>query len=107
MQNLYFTHFGVASTGQLLIELVLGQLSLHLHMARHYLTEEDARKKLTRALQEQTIKGLCGYLVEKNIAEDLVGNEMSLMLEPLYDSADGLLSYLQNQSEARGMSRFL
>jgi glyoxylase-like metal-dependent hydrolase (beta-lactamase superfamily II)/uncharacterized coiled-coil protein SlyX len=106
VQNLYFTHFGAASPAQLLIELVLGQLLMHMRIAGNYLEEEDAQQKLTRALQEQTIKGLCSCLAEKSIARDLVSNEMDLMLEPLYDSADGLLSYLHQsggrQSGGRG-----
>lgn len=95
VQNLYFTHFGAAAPAQLLIELVLGQLLMHMHIAADYRGKKNAQQQLNTALQAYTLKGLCNCLKDKNIAADLVGNEMDLMLQPLYDSADGLLRYLQ------------
>ncbi len=94
VQNLYFTHFGAAAPAQLLLELVIGQLSVHMHMAKDYGEEEDAVHKLGLALQEEIKKGLHSGMAEKNM-EDTVTNEMKLLLEPLFDSADGLLSYLK------------
>ena len=94
-QSLYCTHFGVAAPAQQLIELVLGKLLMHMHIAAGYRGKKDARRQLNTALQEYTLKELCGCLGDKNVAADLVGNEMDLMLEPLYDSANGLLLFLQ------------
>lgn len=95
LQNIYFTHFGTASPAQLLIELVIGQLLIHMHMAKDYLKEEDAVLKLGRALQDEIKKGLRSSMAEKNIDEVMVRNEMRLLMEPLFDSADGLLSDLK------------
>ncbi len=95
VQNLYFTHFGAASPAQLLTELVMGQLLVHMQLARDYLGEEDASRKLCLALQEQTKKGLFSYQPEENNLQDPVRNEWRLLLEPLPDSADGLISYLR------------
>jgi len=91
VQNLYFAHFGAAAPAQLLIEIVTGQLLMHMHIAAGYRGKENAQQQLCTALQKYTLKGLCSCLGDKNIAADLVGNEMDLMLQPLYDSADGLL----------------
>jgi glyoxylase-like metal-dependent hydrolase (beta-lactamase superfamily II) len=93
VQNLYFTHFGAAAPAQLLIEIVMGQLLMHLHIAVGYRGKENAQQQLCTALQKYTLKGLCNCLEDKNTAAELVGNEMDLVLQPLYDSADGLLLY--------------
>ncbi len=94
VQNLYFTHFGAAAPARLLLERVIGQLSVHMHMAKDYAEKEDAVRKLGLALQEEIKKVLHSGMAEKNM-EDTVTNEMKLLLEPLFDSADGLLSYLK------------
>lgn len=94
VQNLYFTHFGAAAPAQLLLERVIGQLSVHMHMAKNYAEKEDPVRKLGRALQEEIKKGLHSSLAQQNM-EDTATNEMKLLLEPLFDSADGLLSYLK------------
>lgn len=95
-QNIYYTHFGAASPAQLLVELVIGQLLVHMHMTGDYLDgKEDNSLKLCQAIQEQTKKVLSDCMAERNIAEELVSNEMRLLLEPLNNSADGLILYLQ------------
>lgn len=95
VQNIYFTHFGAAAPAQLLLERVIGQLSVHMHMAEDYAKKEDSVRKLGLALQSTLKKGLLSGAKEKNMHIELVNNEMGLLLEPLFDSADGLLSYLK------------
>jgi glyoxylase-like metal-dependent hydrolase (beta-lactamase superfamily II) len=94
VQNLYFTHFGAAAPARLLLEHVIGQLSVHMHMARDYAEKEDAVRKLGLALQEETKKGLPSGMAEENM-EEIATNEMKLLLEPLFNSAEGLLTYLK------------
>jgi glyoxylase-like metal-dependent hydrolase (beta-lactamase superfamily II) len=95
-QNIYFTHFGAASPAQLLIELVTGQLLIHMQMAKDYLKEEDDPvHKLGRGLQDGIKKGLLSLMTGKDMDHELVSNEMRLLLDPLFDSADGLLTDLR------------
>jgi len=95
-QILYFTHFGAAYPAQLLIELVIGQLLVHMQLARDYLGQEDASCNLCRALELQTKKGLLTSTPEERVCE-LPGYEQELLLEPLHNSADGLLSFLEKK----------
>ncbi|MDO9536662.1 MAG: MBL fold metallo-hydrolase [Bacillota bacterium] len=99
VQNIYYTHFGAASPAQLLLELVIGQLLMHMHIAKDYLKEEDAVHKLGKALQDEIKKGLRISMVEKNIDETMVSNEMKLLMDPLFDSADGLLADLRKSRQ--------
>jgi len=100
LQYIYFTHFGVASPAQLLIELAAGQLSFHLRIAKDCLDEENADEaiviaKVTAALREYSAKVLRREMEKINVNEEMVAPEMSLLLDPLDDSAEGLLAYLQ------------
>jgi len=102
VQNLYFTHFGAASPAKLLIELVTGQLLIHMQIAKDYLEEEDAVNKLGRALQDEIKKGLGSSITEKKIGEGMVSNEIKLLLDPLFDSADGLIIDLKKSVNNHG-----
>ena len=100
LQHIYFTHFGAASPAQLLIELAAGQLSFHLRIAEDCLDEEGADEenalaKLTAALREYSAKVLRRDMEKINVSEEMVSPEMSLLLDPLDDSAAGLLAYVQ------------
>ena len=100
VQNIYFTHFGAAAPAKLLVQLVIGQLCVHMHMAKGYLEKEDAVRKLGLALQDEIKKGLHSSMAKKKIDDkdaEIVSNEMKLLMEPLFDSADGLLSYLKRK----------
>ncbi|MEW5920702.1 MAG: MBL fold metallo-hydrolase [Bacillota bacterium] len=98
VRNIYYTHFGAAAPAQLLLELVIGQLSVHMRMARDYADKEDAVQKLGLALQEEIKTGLLNGTAQEIIYDDRAGNEMRLLLEPLFDSADGLLLDLKGKS---------
>ncbi len=102
LQILYFTHFGAATPAHLLLELVMGQLYVHRQLARNFAGTENAVEKLGRALQEEIKMGLrhssTGEINNLTL-DNKAANEMRLLLEPLFDSADGLLLDLRNSGE--------
>lgn len=91
VQVIYFTHFGAGAPAHLLLEMVMGQLYVHMRMARDYVQGQEAVQRLGLALQEEIKRGLLNCNGQEIIHDDRSCHEMRLLLEPLFDSAEGLL----------------
>ena len=99
LEAIYYTHFGAAAPAQFLLELVIGQLSIQMHMAKTYQAEQDALQKLGIAVRQQLAQGL--GLPTARAGEKLdqrLGNEIDLLLEPSQNSAAGLLVSLNKNN---------
>lgn len=95
MDRVYYTHFGAAARPQLLIELVTGQLSVLLQLARKYVKSPDARNLLAGAIQRYIEKGLWGQAGSGEIKEPWAQNEWNFLTGILELNGAGILAYLE------------
>ena len=92
---IYFAHFGAASPAKYLIELVIGQLAVQMHMAGLYLAEPDGLQKLRLALRKRLEMELGVTVGEEIMDKAAVRYELEFLLGPLQAAASGLLEDLK------------
>lgn len=96
LDRIYFTHFGAAAPPQQLLEMVMGQLCVYMHLAKEYKQGPDARQKLGLLLRGQMEKGLGGDLSALwNHPDQAVQSELRTLLDAAPDLAAGQLNYLE------------
>lgn len=103
IEKIYFTHFGVGQTPQLLIEIILGQINVFMEMAKLYYEQRNIRGKndeynslesLKLEMEKYTHKGLLGpkRILEKS--DNLTEQDWDFQVKMIKMSASGIWQYL-------------
>jgi len=103
IEQIYFTHFGVGRPSQLLIENILGQLSVFMEMGRSYSEQKGADEKnneqknlenLQLEMEQYIRKGLLGPKKNLEKTDILTEQDWEFQVNMIRMSAGGILQYL-------------
>lgn len=100
VEQIYFTHFGVGRMPRLLIENILGQLTVHMELGRKYVKQKHKnRELLARAMVQYARESLLGRAKKLEGADDRTEQEWEFMLGNMRMSADGIAQYLEKHAD--------
>jgi len=99
IERIYFTHFGMAESAQMIVELMTGQLTVQMGLARQYMGDADAQSKLNAAIVRQTKKGLLGQYAEFKTDDQRLKNEWDFLTGIMHLSVAGILDYLRRNDK--------
>lgn len=97
IERIYFTHFGMAEAPQMIVEMLTGQLTVQLELAKKYFNRPDAQLSLQNAMVKQIKKGLLEQPGEFVADDKRIQDEWDFMTGIMHLSVAGILDYLKRK----------
>lgn len=95
LEHIYFTHFGSVKSPQVLVEQLIGQLTIQMELAGGCYQDVDAQNILQKALLKQTKKGLAVQIDDLRFADQRTRAEWEFITGKMSLSVAGILGYLK------------